>query len=66
VADTLRVLGAPLGPLVAGLLLASVSARWTVALLAGATLAITVPATLSRSLRETPSLEELTTPATAG
>jgi MFS family permease len=60
VSDTLRVLGAPLGPLVAGVLLASVSARWTVALLAAATLAVTLPATLSRSLRETPSLEELT------
>jgi MFS family permease len=58
--DTLRVLGAPLGPLAAGLLLDSVSPRWTVALLASATIAVTVPATLSRSIRDAPSLEDIT------
>jgi Transmembrane secretion effector len=60
VGDTLRVLGAPLGPLVAGVLLESASPRTTVAVLMGATLAVTLPGTLSRSIRATPSLEELT------
>lgn len=60
VGDTLRVIGAPLGPLAAGLLLDSVSPRTTVAVLMGATLAVTLPGTLSRSIRETPPLEELT------
>jgi MFS family permease len=62
VSDTIRVLGAPLGPLVAGLLLASTSPRVTVAVLAAATLAIAVPGTLSAAIRETPPLEELTAP----
>ncbi len=60
VGDTLRIVGAPLGPLAAGLLLDSVSPRTTIAVLMGATLAVTLPGTLSRSIRETPSLEELT------
>jgi hypothetical protein len=59
VGDTLRVVGAPLGPLAAGLLLDSVSPRATVAVLMGATLAVTLPGTLSRSIRETPALEKL-------
>jgi MFS family permease len=63
VSDTLRVAGAPLGPLVAGLLLASTSPRVAVALLAAATLAIAVPGTLSAAIRDTPRLEELTTAA---
>jgi MFS family permease len=66
VADTLRIIGAPLGPLVAGLLLQSASPRATVAVLMGATLAVTLPATLSSSIRETPPLEELTSSPTAG
>src|SRR5205085_874971 len=60
VGDTLRIIGAPLGPLAAGLLLASVSPRATIAVLAGATLAVTLPGTLSPSIRETPALEALT------
>jgi hypothetical protein len=60
VSSTLRVLGAPLGPLAAGLLLASTSPRTTVAVLMAATLAVTLPATLSRSLRDVPALDELT------
>ena len=60
VSNTLRVLAAPLGPLVAGLLLSAVSPRLAVATLAGATLAAAAFATLSRSIREAPILEELT------
>jgi MFS family permease len=61
VADTLRVVAVPLGPLAAGVLLDTVSARLTVAVLMSATLVVTLPATLSRSIRETPRLDELVT-----
>ena len=61
VGDTLRIIGAPLGPLAAGLLLTATSPRTTIAVLMGATLAVTVPGTLSTSIRDTPRLEELTT-----
>ena len=64
-ADTLRVVGATLGPLTAGLLLGSVSPRLAIGVLAGATLVVTPPATLSRSIREAPPLDELTAPAAA-
>jgi MFS family permease len=60
VGDTLRIVGAPLGPLAAGLLLDSVSPRATIAVLMGATLAVTLPGTLSPSIREMPPLEEVT------
>lgn len=60
VSDTLRVVGAPFGPLAAGLLLDSVSPRVTIAVLMAATVSITLPATLSSSIREIPPLEELT------
>jgi MFS family permease len=59
VSNTLRVLGAPLGPLAAGLLLASTSPRLTVAVLAGATLAVASLGTFSRSMRQLPRFEEL-------
>ena len=59
-ADTLRVFGATLGPLAAGLLLASVSPRLSVGVLAGATLVVALPATSSRSIRRAPPLEEVT------
>jgi MFS family permease len=59
VADTLRVIAVPLGPLAAGLLLDTVSARLSIGLLMAATLAVTLPATLSRSIRETPRLDEV-------
>jgi MFS family permease len=62
VGDTLRVAGAPLGPLAAGLLLDSASPRVTIAVLMGATLTVTVLGTLSRSIRAMPPLEELTAP----
>jgi hypothetical protein len=60
VSDTLRVSTAPLGPLAAGLLLDSVSPRVTIAVLMSVTLAVTLPGTLSRAIRETPPLAELT------
>jgi hypothetical protein len=63
VSDTLRVVGAPFGPLAAGLLLDSVSPRVTIAVLMAATVAVTLPATLSTSIRDIPPLEELTAPA---
>jgi Transmembrane secretion effector len=61
-ANTLRVVAAPLGPLAAGLLLASVSPRLTIATLAGATLAAGVLGTVSSSIRQAPPLDELTKP----
>jgi len=60
VSNTLRVLAAPLGPLAAGLLLASTSPRVTIAALAGATLTAAMLGTLGRSIREMPPLAELT------
>lgn len=48
-----------LGPLLAGFLLASVSARTTVAVLAGFGLAMAVWGTLSPAIRAAPSLDEL-------
>jgi hypothetical protein len=59
VSNTLRVLGAPLGPLAAGLLLTSTSPRLTIAVLAGATLAVAGLGTFSRSIRQLPRFEEL-------
>jgi MFS family permease len=50
---------APLGPLVAGLLLSSVSARATVAVFAAAGLVLALWGTLSPSIRKAPSLDEL-------
>jgi hypothetical protein len=57
--STISLLAAPLGPLVAGLLLGSVSARATIALFAVFTLALAVWGTLSPSIRGAPSLDEL-------
>jgi MFS family permease len=62
VSNTLRVAAAPLGPVAAGLLLGSVSPRFTVALLAGATLAAAAAGTLSPSMRTAPSLATLAEP----
>jgi hypothetical protein len=56
---TIALVIAPLGPLLAGLLLDAVSARATVALFAASGLALAVWATLSPSLRTAPSLDEL-------
>jgi len=59
VARTIALCGMPLGPLSAGLLLGSLSARTTVAVYAALLLALCVFATLSRSIRNAPSLDEL-------
>jgi hypothetical protein len=73
VARTIALCGAPLGPLVAGLLLGSFSARTTVAIFAGAMLLLSVIGSVSPSIRKAPSLDELddlptreASPATAG
>ena len=57
--STISLLAAPLGPLVAGLLLGSASARATIAFFAVFTLALAVWGTLSPSIRGAPSLDEL-------
>jgi hypothetical protein len=59
VRSTISLLIAPLGPLVAGLLLDSVSARTTIAVFAGVALVLAVWGTLSPALRAAPSLDEL-------
>lgn len=59
--NTLRVVVTPLGPLAAGLMLSSVSARISIAALASVTIVAAVAGTFSRAMRETPPLEELTT-----
>lgn len=59
-ANTLRVVAAPLGPLVAGLLLASVSPRLTIAVLVVPTLVAAVLGSASKAIRRAPPLEELT------
>jgi MFS family permease len=51
--------GASLGPLVAGVMLGSISARATVAVLLGLVLVLAVFTTRSRTLRNAPSLKEL-------
>ena len=62
VARNLAQLAAPLGPLVAGLLLASFSARTTMLVLGGIALAVAVWTTASPSIRNAPSLSELEDP----
>jgi predicted MFS family arabinose efflux permease len=59
VARTIAVCGAPLGPLAAGFLLGSFSARTTIAVFIVLLVALTVFATLSPSIRNAPSLREL-------
>jgi MFS family permease len=60
VARTIAVCGAPLGPLAAGFLLASFSARTTIAVFVALLVVLAVYATLSPSIRKAPSLSELT------
>jgi hypothetical protein len=62
--NTLRALSAPLGPLVAGLLLADATPRLTVLALAAPVVAAAFLGTLSASIRDLPSLEA--SPAAAG
>jgi hypothetical protein len=57
--STIALLIAPLGPLIAGFLLAGVSARATIAVFAATGLVLAVWGTLSPSIRAAPSLEEL-------
>jgi MFS family permease len=59
VRSTISQLAAPLGPLVAGVLLASTSARATVAFFALFTLGLALWGTLSPAIRAAPSLDEL-------
>ena len=56
---TIALALAPLGPLVAGLLLGAVSARATVAVILLGSLALAVAATVSPAIRNAPSLDEL-------
>ena len=56
---TIALLAAPLGPLVAGFLLTETSARATIAFIAAFTLALALWGTLSPSIRNAPSLDEL-------
>jgi MFS family permease len=73
VRSTIALFIAPLGPLVAGVLLETVSERATIAVFAAVGLALAVWGTLNPAIRAAPRLDELpepkrpeTTPATAG
>jgi MFS family permease len=59
VRSLISLLIAPLGPLIAGVLLSTVSARATIAVFAAAGLVLAVWGTLSPSIRTAPSLDEL-------
>jgi MFS family permease len=63
---TIALVITPLGPLVVGLLITSVSARAAVGLCATVALALAVWATLSPSIRSAPSLDELAEVAVTG
>ena len=63
VRTTIALLAAPLGPPTAGVLLASVSERATVAVFAALGVALAVWGTLSPAIRAAPQVEELGTPA---
>jgi MFS family permease len=63
VARLLALAGAPLGPLVSGVLLDLTTARTTVALLGLWFVGLAVWGTLSPSIRQAPSLRELSEPA---
>jgi MFS family permease len=59
VRSNIALLVSPLGPLLAGLLLDSVSARSTVAVFVACSLALALWGTLSPTIRQAPSLDEL-------
>jgi len=59
VARTIALCGAPFGPLAAGLMLGSLSARTTVAVFAAVLVVLAVFASLSPSIRNAPSLDDL-------
>jgi hypothetical protein len=62
--NTLRTVTTPLGPLAAGLLLAHVSPRWAIAVLAVPVVVAAALGTLSAPIRDLPSLEA--SPAASG
>ena len=64
VRSSISLLIAPLGPLVAGLLLSSVSERATIAVFAGFGLVLALWGTFSSSIRNAPRLSELDEPVT--
>jgi predicted MFS family arabinose efflux permease len=59
VRSTIALLIAPLGPLTAGVLLDAVSERATIAVFAASGLVLAIWGTLSRPIREAPSLDQL-------
>ena len=59
VARSLALLALPLGPVVAGLLLASFSARVSVGTLVGFLVAVALIATTNRSIRAAPNFDEV-------
>ena len=59
VRSTISLSIAPLGPLIAGILLATVSARLTIAFFAAFSLLLLIWGTLSPSIRAAPRLDEL-------
>jgi hypothetical protein len=59
VARSLALLGLPLGPVVAGALLASFSTRTTVAFLLAWFTLLALIATASRAIREAPNFDEV-------
>jgi MFS family permease len=62
--NTLRAATAPLGPLLAGLLLTHTTPRWTIFVLAAPVVVAAILGTLSPAIRDLPSLEA--SPAAAG
>jgi hypothetical protein len=62
VRSTIALLIAPLGPLVAGLLLETVSERATIAVFAAFGLVLAVWGTLNPAIRAAPSLDDLELP----
>ena len=62
--NTLRAASAPLGPLLAGLLLAYTTPRWTIFVLAAPVVVAAILGTFSSAIRDLPSLEA--SPAGAG
>jgi MFS family permease len=58
-ARTISLLAAPLGPLLAGVLLSATSERWTVGIFALFGLVLALWGTLSESIRNAPSLTDL-------
>ncbi len=63
VARSLALLAFPLGPVVAGLLLASYSVRTTAAFVLGGFVILAIVTTVNRSIRGAPSFEEVTAAA---